>query len=399
MIPEPSLNDYKIYYFSFIEHVENKYTRIYYLKSMCFEINTCSTYCLSCYESHDTCTDCDGQEYAKLIDSEDECYPPSYEVKYYIYDNESNLFVNCYESCRYCTKSNDSSSDDNHNCVRCSSGYLYSYVFPGNCYKYPNLGITDEKEVSGRIFISAKCSNYKIASTGECVDQCPSISPYYTYEYNLDTEIYYKIDYNPPKYSFNKICYEECPNNTEPDENYKCNCKYAFYKDSNETNIICLTDEDCPSGYPYQNNATKECFSSLDKCVHFFRDDCYSECPDGKADLYSQTEEVKNYIKIILSLNDSFVDKMCICDISNRVWSNNNIEKDYYQECLSSCPEGYTPESITNHCVLNNAFPSTEIIQTNLSIEKDIDISSYISTQTSNNIIITSIENNNNINP
>ena len=104
-------------------------------------------------------------------------------------------------------------------------------------------------------------------------------------------------------------------------------------------------------------------------------------------------------------MNDSFADKICICEVSNGVWSNNNVEKNYYQECLSSCPEGYIPESITKHCVLDSVslttdiISTTEVIKTTLSIEKDMDISSYISTQNSNNIIITSTDNINNVNP
>ena len=43
-----------------------------------------------------------------------------------------------------------------------------------------------------------------------------------------------------------------------------------------------------------ENSVTKECFSSLDKCDHFFGNECYSECPDGTIDLYSQLEEVKD---------------------------------------------------------------------------------------------------------
>ena len=29
-----------------------------------------------------------------------------------------------------------------------------------------------------------------------------------------------------------------------------------------------------------------------------------------------------------------------------------NKDNIYYQECLSSCPEGYKPESITNQCII-----------------------------------------------
>ena len=398
LIPEPSLNDWKTYYLSFIDHIENEYTRIYHIYNLYVKIQTCDEECLTCWDNYLTCTNCTVKpEYAKLIDYEKMCYPPSYKIPYYIYDNETNEFLYCYESCLYCSKSENLSSENEHNCAKCIYGYLYSYEYPGNCYEYPNLSNTEEKRISDEIFISAVCSNFKIASTGECVEQCPLESPYYTYKYNTTSEIYEKILYNPPKYSFNKICYEECPTNTQPDINNNCLCKHSFYKDTESEKIICLYDDNCTSEYPYKNNGTKECFSSLDDCDFFFEDDCYSSCPDGKVDLFSQTEDVKNYIKTKLSLNDTLADKICICNISNGVWSNINAEKNYHQECLTSCPEGYIPESITNHCTLDKTSPTTNIIQTTeiikstLPIEDNKGITSYISSTIPNNVLLSSI--------
>ena len=124
LIPEPSLNDWKTYYLSFIEHKENEYTRIYHIDNINIKIETCDEECLNCWEGYYTCTDCEGEKYAKINDDKEWCYPLSFPVKYYIYDSKTNEFLNCYEECEYCSKDNSISSLNNHNCVSCFSGYL-----------------------------------------------------------------------------------------------------------------------------------------------------------------------------------------------------------------------------------------------------------------------------------
>ena len=70
------------------------------------------------------------------------------------------------------------------------------------------MEITSDKEVdlNQELFISSTCSNYKIASTGECVDACPSTTPYYTYEYGQAPPDYEQVFFNPPKYLYNNLC-------------------------------------------------------------------------------------------------------------------------------------------------------------------------------------------------
>ena len=76
----------------------------------------------------------------------------------------------------------------------------------------------------------------------------------------------------------------------------------------------------CNSNYPYQNKDTNECYSSLSKCNYFFNNDCYeNSCPTGKISLSSKSDTIKNYYKNILSLEDSLVNKICICDTSQGV--------------------------------------------------------------------------------
>ena len=88
-----------------------------------------------------------------------------------------------------------------------------------------NIHNTDDEE-----FIISTCDVYKIESTGECVEECPTLSPYYNFDYNSEEINYIKSTaFIPPKYLFSKICYESCPSNTIPDDiNNKCKCQFAF---------------------------------------------------------------------------------------------------------------------------------------------------------------------------
>ena len=66
--PEPSLNEWKTYFLSFIDHKENEYTKIYHLDSLTVVIHTCEQDCFSCWDGFDICTDCTSASYAGLAD-------------------------------------------------------------------------------------------------------------------------------------------------------------------------------------------------------------------------------------------------------------------------------------------------------------------------------------------
>ena len=398
LTPEPSLNDWKTYNLSFMENVEGKYLRIYHLTSLTISIETCKSSCSSCWTSYDTCTDCTSNGYAVLEDRSGECFPPDYLVDGYIYESSLNKFLKCYESCEFCTEVSTTSTSQK--CSSCFPDYLYSYAYPGNCFPYEDLEISEDKivDTTNAKFISSICPKYKIAATGECIDACPTTTPYYSYEYSQATSRYEKVYFNVPIYLLGNKCYEQCPENSTPNANNECVCNNYFYKDNDGT-VICLTNENCPSGYPYFNQDTKECFSSLENCNYFFDDNCYeNNCPNNKVLLSLQSEEVKNYMKEKLSLNNILINKICICDTTNGVWSNINANAQYYQECLNSCPTGYTPESLTKQCIITPTpiIPPTENnpIQNPISTQINAEVEDNISPSTNNNQAINPSTNN-----
>ena len=348
------------YYLTFIEHVENNYTRIYNISNFInFRLRTCSpTRCGSCRNNYSICDDCIYENYALIKNGNRTCYPKDKNIKSYIFNNKSNLFEKCYSSCDFCSSLSTNNSD--HKCLSCSNGYLTSYKNLGNCY------ISSDTN-----FITSSCSKYIINSTNECIDECPTTSPYYSFDYKSEIENYEKTSLKPPKYLFNKKCYDECPTNSvSKNDNNICeiSCQFSFYIDNNNK-IECYNDNDCSAEHPYHNPETRECFSSLDDCFnkennYFFNKECYKNtCINNKTSLKSQSTDIKNFIKNKLELNDNLLDNICICNIKNGVWTNiNSNGESYFQECLSECPQGYEPENITHYCVEKKEDPTTEII-------------------------------------
>ena len=93
---------------------------------------------------------------------------------------------------------------------------------------------------------------------------------------------------------FNNNCYNNCPDNTNQNENNinYCICSYYYYKDENN-NLNCFDNgKTCEmEGYPYVNEETKECFESTEKCIlkgyKVFNKRCYEECPINTQDVYN----------------------------------------------------------------------------------------------------------------
>ena len=306
---------------------------------------------------------CDENEAKLRYPNDHKCYSITQLIKGYKYEIETNYFERCYTTCSFCSENSTDSS--NHKCESCADDYLPSYKYTKNCYNKNGLEESADKIVENQNdtnFVTTTCSSYKIESTGECVETCPETTDYYLYEYDSTTEQYTKSNLNPPKYKFNKKCIEACPSNSISDDNNVCKCQYAFYVLNDET--TCLSDNNCIDEYPYQNPDTKECYSSLNDCLdkgnnYFFNQYCYTNnCPSDKNDLNSKSDDIKNYFISKLSITDDNIkNKLCICDITNGVWSDGNSNSNnvlYYQECLNQCPDKYEPEEVTKYCIEKN---------------------------------------------
>ena len=231
---EKSFHAWYEYNLSFIDHVENDYTRIYYIYNIFIFVQTCfSSTFVTCYDNYNQCDEYGNGIYALLIDNDKIAYPTTKNVKGYIFNNNTKIFQKCYSSCDFCYES--SNNIEEHKCESCADGYLLSYAHFGNCYKINYLSLTDDKEANGNVnFVYNPCGDKsKINNNGECIQQCPTSTPFYIYNYNESTKQYNKIEkVLPPKYLYNKKCYESCPSdsNTIMDEtNNICKCKKFLF--------------------------------------------------------------------------------------------------------------------------------------------------------------------------
>ena len=77
----------------------------------------------------------------------------------------------------------------------------------------------------------------------------------------------------------------------------------------------------------------------------------------GKINLTWKSDTIKNYYKNNLSIEDDLINKLCICNTTEGVWSNiTSSNEQYFQECLHKCPDGYEPEPITKQCIPKTIF-------------------------------------------
>ena len=380
---DKSINNWSEYNLAFIDN-QDEYAREFVLLNVYLYARVCSFSCLSCTEDYYKCDNCKNETFAKKKDSEDyNCYPINMRVEGYIYNSSSKMFIKCYESCQFCKKSSEESSSSEHNCESCKDGYIPSYQYLGNCYKINDDEYNLDKKVNSITDLSFSlidsCPNYKINSTGECIDSCPTSSIYYEFVSVINSTDITKDNYNkdnyeinsisPPKYLFNKVCYDSCPLYTIPDElNNNCICKYSFHVDNGKS--ICYEDYYCINNtYKYYLNDSKECISS-NSCptdYYQFNFQCYeNQCPSKTNEISNKNCQsnynycyVNKYFQTICdnNINDEYVYKfddtvqyLKSCEESTVYTTSESKTYFYNNTCYLECPENTIKNDRTNKC-------------------------------------------------
>ena len=347
------------YNFAFIEEVEKDFLAIFYLPNAKLIIQTCDQKCLDCPMDFNKCGLCRNPNYAILNGDENDnnCYPINQLFNGYIYSPITKKFEKCYISCKFCFLMGSQSSSSKHNCLVCAEGYYPSYVYFGNCYKINDNDINKDKYVSqitDEIFTNIDSCNaisklYKIESTGECINECPFSTPYYSYTYtpiNFDEYFEQEINTNqfilnsllPPKYIYNYICYENCPSSIDDECIESINqCNNAWYKNIETGEINCFTENYCLSNeYKYYVDDTKECRKN--ECPYGYYQlnfQCYKNgCPPNTNQISSNSykcESIYNFCYI----NEYF---QTICSEEN---NNNNYKYKYdnTNQYLKNCED------------------------------------------------------------
>ena len=173
----------------------------------------CEEKCLYCNEESkklNLCISCnENKNYFKVNYNKEnniyyECLPKNSPILKKFYFNETtNEFRPCYETCGTCEKEGD---EKFHNCLTCDINHMFR---------------PDETPKNNCI---AKCKFYYISPYGQikCLDtlECPEESKLLIKEKNECTDDCKKDDIY--KYQYNGKCLQSCPENTESDANYLC---------------------------------------------------------------------------------------------------------------------------------------------------------------------------------
>ena len=328
----------------------NKRDNIYY---------HCYQNCKGCYNSYNSsskdmyCLDCINDYY--FIFEENNCYNYSLlqENKYYFNINDSK-FHKCYYTCSEC--SNFVPDEGNHFCLRCISGY-YILENTNNCY---NMNKTLEGYYLDKIFIVEKGPIFK-----KCYNSCKTCEQGIVFNSTTNKEIH--------------NC-KECADNYFTLENdlYPTNCyKYEnnnFSEDlKSSNNIICLdyiTPEGycvltCPNG-TYHFSLNNSCLYS---CPHNYEIE-NNKCLFKNFDLETSAEEFKTLIRndIISYVNSSKVingsNFIAVISTSDKINPEDQLKNGISAVDLGNCSnvikEYYNMSNEESFIVLNMEFKNDD---------------------------------------
>ena len=288
----------------------------------------------------------------------------------YYKDNNDNIYKECYERCKKCSKFGD--ADDN-NCDECKNDFTFvedTSLKENNCYeKCENYYYINENKKYNCVNSCPDNYNKLIEPKKKCIDNCQKDNKY-IYEYNnkcleecpsdTKTDVEEKkcyISCHEYKFEYNNTCLSDCPNNTyrvfmnrniclksinesyyldERDKIYKLcfkNCQKC-YGEGNKTNNNCI---ECKNGFILLKdpNIENNCF----ECNNLYY-------IDGANTLHC-TEDyncIPNHKKYVLEKSK------CI----NLCQNDNIYNLEYNGNCLKNCPNG-TFASDNNICHNNNA--------------------------------------------
>ena len=181
------------------------------------------------------------------------CLDKSIENNYY-YDNHIQMYRECYNTCKRCTKGGN---EINNNCIECRNGFMFinDSLYISNCYEICKYYYYFNGTNNYICTEDLKCPieyNKLIKNKKRCIDEC------------------YKDDIY--KYEYNNICYKKCPNGTN-ESNYICsdfetvNEKETYNKEiiNSETNNIFSDFEKETYNTKIINSETNNIFFEFEK--------------------------------------------------------------------------------------------------------------------------------------
>jgi hypothetical protein len=226
----------------------------------------CYTPCKYCDklgdESNHQCKEC-AADYYPLSDNPLMCYPKTTVMDLYVFQDDKNMFMRCYQSCRTC-KSAGNNTD--HKCIDCliSGNYFPLEDRITQCYEKDSQVNNYYYDAYSNRFKHCFYACISCAGSGDLkVTNCLTCDPTYADCQGCDKIIY------------NSKCIDKCPDDTIYDNvNNTCiNCskrKQLLY------NNQCVST--CPDGC-YENSG--KCIACADESKVWYSGQCYYQCPAG----------------------------------------------------------------------------------------------------------------------
>ena len=252
--------------------------------------------------------------------------------------------LECYPSCKICSKSKDESDNENHNCIKgeCNFNYYQAADIETNCwntYEAKSNWYLDNEQ--NKFFY---CSDDCPTCDGPTNENCLSCK--------ADTEL---------KYLYNKKCYEQCPDGYYPSPQsegyYKCEKCYSTCETCErkgyENGMNCLKCK--PNSIKFQSNCflihndtlktfyipdTNRISSCLDKYDFYIMEDSDTCIPPGQYEGYY----ISNPDTGVLSPchPDCKTCEQKYTEDNTKCTTCKNEDLNFFNgNCIETCPEGY----------------------------------------------------------
>jgi len=243
----------------------------------------------------------------------------------YYFDNNDNIYKECYYTCKKC---NISGNEINNNCDECIDNYTFineSLALSNNCFIKCEFYYYFNENNEYTCTISDICpTNYNkiIKQKNKCIDDCKNDN-IFNYEYN--NSCLKECPTNAKIFGDEKLCLEECyENQFEYNNNCYNDCPTNTFRLFINRNV-CVNA--LPENYYLDNtdNIYKECYNICKKCN-----------TSGNEENNNCDECISNYIFI---KDSSVPSKNCYLKCEHYYYLDENNK--YFCTNNSSCPYEY----------------------------------------------------------
>ena len=241
--------------------------------------------------------------YHFTIDKEKQCINENETEHDYYVDNDTNTYRECHKNCYKCTQGG---SDTNNNCVQCNTYYHFIYNQTGQCIKEENKPedtyYDEDEDTYKKCYDKCKTCD---KSGNSSSNNCTSCKPGYHFVYNVpglcipDSEKPNDTYLDNDTDTYEK-CYDTCSKCSKGGNSINNNCDdcakfnngtYQYHFIYTKTGQCVPAEEKCSNCYyNEEDNTYEKCYETCSKCNYggnSTNQNC-SYCPDGYHFIHNQ---------------------------------------------------------------------------------------------------------------